>query len=72
MRTTKYADVPVQYFHTDPYCDIVAMQMRSEAAKGGRHSVASSWSIYNELVATRPDVVLTLAEPDWYFDTYAD
>ena len=48
------------------------MQMRSEAAKGGRHSVASSWSIYNELVATRPDVVLTLAEPDWYFDTYAD
>lgn len=46
------------------------MQMRAEAAEGGDHLLASSWAIYNELVATRPDIIQLLATPNWYFDPY--
>lgn len=44
------------------------MQMRAEAAEGGDHLLASSWAVYNELAATRPDIIRTLATPNWYFD----
>ncbi len=32
--------------------------------------LASSWKVYNELAATRPDIVHILSAPDWPFDTY--
>ena len=46
------------------------MQTRSLAAKGGNHIVASAGRIYNELAATRPDVLKVLANPKWHFDQY--
>lgn len=58
-----------QAFHTDLFCDIVAMQTRGCAARGGNHIVSSVATIYNELIKTRPDLVAVLAAPNWPFDT---
>jgi len=55
-------------FHTDGYTDILGMQTRSCAATGGNHIIASTWKIYNELAATRPDLLEILKEPNWHFD----
>lgn len=32
--------------------------------------IASAWTVYNELAATRPDLIHVLSAPDWPFDTY--
>jgi hypothetical protein len=45
--------------------DILALQVRQVAAKGGKTLVASSWKIYNDLMVERPDVVHVLAQPNW-------
>ncbi|KAK0733122.1 hypothetical protein B0T26DRAFT_633929 [Lasiosphaeria miniovina] len=57
-----------QVFHTDTG-DVVALFALSEAADGGQSYLSSSWRVYNELAATRPDLIRTLAEP-WAFDTF--
>lgn len=36
---------------------------------GGTSILASSWTVYNELAATRPDLIHVLSKPDWPFDT---
>jgi len=55
-----------QVFHTDAG-DIVSLFALSTAAEGGQSKLASSWRVYNELAATRPDLIHTLAE-EWPFD----
>ncbi|KAK1783378.1 hypothetical protein QBC45DRAFT_447768 [Copromyces sp. CBS 386.78] len=55
-----------QVFHTD-VGDTVALFCLGEAAEGGQSFLSSSWKVYNELAATRPDLVRTLAEP-WVAD----
>jgi hypothetical protein len=47
---------------------VIALFALSEAAKGGQSYLSSSWKVYNELAATRPDLIRTLAEP-WAADT---
>ncbi|EEY15110.1 taurine catabolism dioxygenase TauD [Verticillium alfalfae VaMs.102] len=32
--------------------------------------IASSWTVYNELAATRPDLIEVLSAADWPFDTF--
>ena len=39
------------------------------AASGGETILASAWQVYNELAATRPDVIQTLADDSWVHDT---
>ncbi|KAF5972031.1 Clavaminate synthase-like protein [Fusarium bulbicola] len=56
-------------FHTDQFPDILALYCLGRAKTGGNHNIASSYAIYNELSITRPDVLETLASPDWYFDS---
>jgi hypothetical protein len=56
-----------QSFHTDN-CEIMAFFFFNITETGGRTILSSSWQTYNDLVATRPDVVRTLAEP-WVMDT---
>lgn len=51
-----------QVFHTDSG-DLIALFALQEAEEGGQSRVASSWRVYNELAATRPDLIRTLAEP---------
>lgn len=55
-----------QVFHTD-IGDVVALFALGEAAEGGESFLSSSWQVYNEIAATRPDLIHTLAEP-WAFD----
>jgi hypothetical protein len=57
-----------QVFHTDAG-DIIALFALESAEEGGESYLSSSWTVYNELAATRPDLVRTLAEP-WAFDTF--
>jgi hypothetical protein len=44
------------------------MYVQETAAEGGESHVASSAKIYNEIAATRPDVVHALADGSWIFD----
>jgi hypothetical protein len=55
-------------FHTDSFTDLLAMQTRGLAARGGGQVFTSSWKVYNELLKERPDVLRTLVEPNWYFE----
>ncbi|KAK4171544.1 hypothetical protein QBC36DRAFT_92395 [Triangularia setosa] len=57
-----------QAFHSD-IGDVVALFSLAEAAEGGQSYLSSSWKVYNELAATRPDLIQTLAEP-WAADTF--
>lgn len=57
-----------QVFHTD-VGDIIALLCLQEAAEGGESKLSSSWRVYNELAATRPDLIRTLAEK-WPAETF--
>ncbi|KAI9689321.1 MAG: hypothetical protein M1822_009971 [Bathelium mastoideum] len=57
-----------QVFHTDAG-DIVSLLCLETAAEGGQSKVASNWRVYNELSATRPDLIKTLSE-DWVADAF--
>ncbi|PVH87640.1 Clavaminate synthase-like protein [Cadophora sp. DSE1049] len=63
-------DESSQPFHTDTVCDCLALITRSCSAEGGKSVLASSWTVYNDLAATRPDLIHVLSQPDWPFDTY--
>ncbi|KAL2826069.1 hypothetical protein BDW59DRAFT_161191 [Aspergillus cavernicola] len=57
-------------FHTDTVTDCLCLFTRSLSQKGGRSILASAWTVYNEIAATRPDIIHCLAEPNWPFDTF--
>ncbi|KAK3309553.1 uncharacterized protein B0T15DRAFT_6238 [Chaetomium strumarium] len=54
-------------FHNEESGDVVSWLTRSTAAAGGKCIIASAYTIYNVLAATRPDVIRTLARSDWPF-----
>lgn len=56
-----------QYFHTDG-ADLVGLLCISKALSGGESDIVSTHHLYNTLQRENPDVVQTLATPDWYFD----
>lgn len=60
---------PSQTFHTDTFCDILALQIRNNASSGGKNMLASSWTIYNTLMRTHPHLRELLAQPIWSFDS---
>ena len=49
-------------FHCDQ-CDVVGLLCTHTAKSGGKSTVVSSLSMYNELLKRRPDLVPVLAEP---------
>ncbi|CAG8090782.1 unnamed protein product [Penicillium olsonii] len=57
-----YSDGEVVY-HTD-VGDIVSLFVLSEPLSGGESLLASTWTVYNALAETRPDLIRVLAE-DW-------
>lgn len=59
-----------QPFHADNACDIIGVLARSCAAHGGGSILSSSWRVYNELAATRPDIIHVLATADWPVDSF--
>jgi hypothetical protein len=61
------APPPSQTFHNEEAGDIVSWLTRSTAATGGKCIIASAYTIYNVLAASRPDLIRTLARSDWPF-----
>lgn len=57
-------------FHTDTVCDVLVLVTKECAAEGGASCLVSGWTVYNEIAATRPDIIHTLAKNDWPHDTY--
>ncbi|KAL3471566.1 hypothetical protein BJX99DRAFT_250348 [Aspergillus californicus] len=57
-------------FHTDTVTDCLCLFTRSLSQNGGRSIISSAWTVYNEIAATRPDVIQVLAESNWPFDTF--
>ncbi|KAI8684302.1 TauD domain-containing protein [Fusarium keratoplasticum] len=47
--------------------DVVSWLTRSTAASGGKCIIASAYTVYNVLAASRPDMIRTLARSDWPF-----
>ncbi|KAF5723289.1 Clavaminate synthase [Fusarium mundagurra] len=62
-----FSDSPLS-FHTD-HCEVLSFYYRSMPATNGRTVLSSSWQVYNELAATRPDLLHALTEP-WVLDSY--
>ncbi|EAQ84189.1 hypothetical protein CHGG_10593 [Chaetomium globosum CBS 148.51] len=75
LSKTPQQDRPTRYssrastFHTDTFCDILALQIRNNASSGGKNMLASSWTIYNTLMRTHPHLRELLAQPIWSFDS---
>lgn len=57
-----------QVFHTD-VGDLIALMALQTAAEGGTSRISSGGRVYNELAATRPDIIRTLSEP-WPLDSF--
>ncbi|KAH0584426.1 hypothetical protein H2248_009967 [Termitomyces sp. 'cryptogamus'] len=57
-----------QVFHTD-IGDLIALMALQTAAEGGTSRISSGGRIYNELAATRPDIIRTLSVP-WPLDSF--
>lgn len=74
--TTPQEERPVRYsklastFHTDTFCDVLALQTLNNAEIGGSNLIASSWTIYNKLKESHPHVLDALAQPNWGFDSH--
>ncbi|KAK4238377.1 hypothetical protein C8A03DRAFT_43887 [Achaetomium macrosporum] len=75
LSNTPQKDRPTRYssrastFHTDTFCDILALQTRNNARRGGKNLLASSWTVYNELSRNYPHLRELLAQPIWSFDS---
>ncbi|KAI1341514.1 Clavaminate synthase-like protein [Xylariaceae sp. FL0016] len=52
-------------FHNEEAGDVITWLTRGSAAAGGRCVLASIHTIYNILATHRPDIIRTLAKPDW-------
>lgn len=57
-----------QVFHTDSG-DIVSLFALETSLEGGASKLASTWRVYNELAAKRPDLIHTLTQP-WDMEVY--
>ncbi|ROV93697.1 hypothetical protein VPNG_08836 [Cytospora leucostoma] len=59
-----------QTFHTDSG-DIVSLFALDTSAEGGASKLASTWRVYNEFAAKRPDLIHTLSQP-WDMEVYGE
>lgn len=46
-------------------CDILSLQVRHSAEKGGYTYLSSAWTVFNDLLNREPGVVKTLLTPNW-------
>ncbi|KAF5663238.1 hypothetical protein FHETE_7618 [Fusarium heterosporum] len=52
-------------FHTDMGCDILSLQVRNSANKGGYTYLSSAWTVFNDILNREPEVIKTLLTPNW-------
>ncbi len=57
-----YTTAAAQPFHTDS-ADVVGLMCLANGAEGGESQVVSTAAVWNELVATRPELAAALVEP---------
>ncbi len=57
-----YGTTARHLFHTDS-CDIVGLLCLQTAKSGGQSKIASSVTVYNEMLERRPDLVAVMMEP---------
>jgi TfdA family taurine catabolism dioxygenase TauD len=57
-----YQTTERQYFHTDS-CDLVGLLCLRQARSGGLSAIISSVTVFNEMLARRPDLLPVLFEP---------
>jgi hypothetical protein len=57
-----YQTTERQYFHTDS-CDLVGLLCLRQARSGGLSAIVSSVTVFNEMLARRPDLLPVLFEP---------
>ncbi|KAF4975294.1 hypothetical protein FZEAL_7892 [Fusarium zealandicum] len=62
----RHSTAPIN-FHNEEAGDIVSWLTRSTAAAGGKCIIASAYTVYNVLAASRPDMIRTLSRSDWPF-----
>ncbi|KAH6610518.1 hypothetical protein Trco_000538 [Trichoderma cornu-damae] len=62
----RHSTAPIT-FHNEEAGDIVSWLTRNAAKSGGKCIIASAYTVYNVLAATRPDLIRTLARSDWPF-----
>ncbi|KAH7329046.1 TfdA family oxidoreductase [Stachybotrys elegans] len=62
----RHSTAPIT-FHNEEAGDVVSWFTKSTASQGGRCIIASAYTVYNVLAATRPDLVRLLARSDWPF-----
>jgi hypothetical protein len=46
-------------------CDILSLQVRDSANKGGYTYLSSAWTVFNDLLDREPEVIKTLLTPNW-------
>ncbi|KAK0654721.1 hypothetical protein QBC41DRAFT_263088 [Cercophora samala] len=68
QRPTRYSS-RASTFHTDTFCDILALQSRNNAEEGGKTLLSSTWTVFNKLQKDHPEVCKLLAQPNWSFDS---
>ncbi|CAF3551505.1 unnamed protein product [Fusarium graminearum] len=54
-------------FHNEEAGDIVSWLTRNTAVSGGKCIIASTYTVYNVLAASRPDMIRILSRSDWPF-----
>ncbi|RDA89740.1 hypothetical protein CP533_1057 [Ophiocordyceps camponoti-saundersi (nom. inval.)] len=54
-------------FHNEEAGDVISWLTRSTADRGGKCIIASAYTVYNVMAASRPDLVRALARSDWPF-----
>lgn len=52
-------------YHNDMGCDILALQVRHGAEKGGYTYLSSATTAFNELLSEAPSAALALITPEW-------
>ncbi|MFK7966961.1 MAG: TauD/TfdA family dioxygenase [Burkholderiaceae bacterium] len=57
-----YQTTERQTFHTDS-CDVVSLLCLKTAKRGGESALVSSMTVYNEMLARRPDLLAELFQP---------
>jgi len=66
LRVAPYTNIKLP-FHTD-YGDVLSMLVLGLSSEGGNGLLAPVASIYNDIAASRPDLISALSAPDWPFD----
>jgi hypothetical protein len=61
-KVRRYRTRERQDFHTDA-ADVIGLLCLHRARRGGESKLVSSWALYNELLARRPDLLDALAQP---------